>query len=164
MEELKLTEEEQEELLQIERGYNKDRRPECKQVVVGQIVNEAGMPIFQKVQDGSTSDVSWNAAAVSYLKEMQEKGFQYGVFVADSKPVTHDLVTSMNDPKSRIPFVSRCPSNFEAKLEKSCILRAYQEDAWKDMGQFHEGKKVETRERVETLLNLMDIKLEYLIE
>ncbi len=75
------------------------------------------------------------------LKEMQEKGFQYGVFVADSKLVTHDLVTSMNDPKGRIPFVSRCPSNFKAKLEKRCILRAYQEDTWKNMGQFHEGKK-----------------------
>lgn len=138
---LNLTEEEQEELLTIERGYNKDGRPECKQVVVGQIVNESGMPIFQKVQDGSTPDVSWNAAAVSYLKELQENGFRYGVFVADSKLVTHGLVTSMNEPESRIPFVSRCPSNFEGRLEERCILRAYKEGLWEDMGKFHQGKK-----------------------
>ena len=137
---LELTEEEQEELLQIERGYNKDGRPECKQIVVGQIVNESGMPLVQKIQDGSTPDVSWNAAAVSYLKEVQERGFRYGVFVADSKLVTHELVTSMNDPESRIPFVSRCPSNFEGKLEERCILRAYTEGCWEDMGKFHEGK------------------------
>ena len=45
-EKLKLTDEERAELLQIERGYNNDGRPECKQVVVGQIVNEAGSPVI----------------------------------------------------------------------------------------------------------------------
>lgn len=138
---LDLTDEEKAELLQIERGYNKDGRPECRQVVVGQIVNEAGIPVLQKLQDGSTPDVTWNARAIDYLKEIQEKGFRYGVFVADSKLVTHDLVTSMNTPENRIPFVSRCPSNFEGKLEERCILRAYRECRWEDMGKFHNGEK-----------------------
>ena len=136
-----LTAEEKAELLQIERGYNKDGRPECRQVVVGQIVNEAGVPILQKVQDGSTPDVTWNARAIEYLRQVQEKGFRYGVFVADSKLVTHDHVISMNDPERRIPFVSRCPSNFEGKLEERCILKAYRESRWEDMGQFHSGEK-----------------------
>ena len=140
-ENLNLTDEEKEELLQIERGYNKDGRPECKQVVVGQIVNEAGIPVFQKIQDGSTPDVVWNERAIDYLKEIQEKGFKYGVFVADSKLVTHDLVTSMNAPESRIAFVSRCPSNFEGKLEGRSILRAYKENRWEDMGNFQRGEK-----------------------
>ncbi len=138
---MNLTDEERAELLQIECGYNKDGRPECKQAVVGQIVNETGIPIMQKIQDGSTPDVTWNARAIDYLREIQEKGFQYGVFVADSKLVTHDLVTSMNTPENRIPFVSRCPSNFEGKLEERCILRAYSENSWKDMGRFHDGEK-----------------------
>ena len=64
----------------------------------------------------STPDMNWNAAVVSYLKEIQEKGFQYGIFVADSKLVTRSLVESMNEPEGHIPFVSRCPSNFEGKL------------------------------------------------
>lgn len=136
-----LTAEEKAELLQIERGYNKDGRPECRQVVVGQIVNEAGIPILQKVQNGSTPDVTWNARAIEYLRQVQEKGFRYGVFVADSKLVTHALVISMNDPERRIPFVSRCPSNFEGKLEERCILKAYRESRWEDMGQFHSGEK-----------------------
>lgn len=141
LERLELTEEEREEILQIERGYNKDGRPECKQVVVGQIVNESGIPILQKIQDGSTPDVNWNATAVSYLKEIQEKGFQYGVFVADSKLVTHDLVESMNDTEGYIPFVSRCPSNFEGKLADRCILHAYEEGEWEEFGTFQDGKK-----------------------
>ena len=140
-EKLNLTDEEKAELLQIERGYNKDGRPECRQVVVGQIVIEAGIPVCQKIQDGFTPDVVWNAQAIDYLKDIQEKGFQYGVFVADSKLVTHDLVTSMNAPSSRIPFVSRCPSNFEGKLEERCILKAYRECRWEEMGKFHSGEK-----------------------
>ncbi len=57
-ENLDLTDEEKDELLQIERGYNKDGRQECRQVVVGQIVNESGIPVLQKLQDGSTSDIT----------------------------------------------------------------------------------------------------------
>lgn len=136
-----LTREEQEEYLEIERGYNKDGRPQCKQVVVGQIVNEEGMPISSRTMDGSTSDVDWNVQAVGYLKQLQAKGFVYGIFAADSKLVTHELVSSMNQEDSRVTFVSRCPSNFEGKLEERQIQRAYEADNWEDMGQFHEGKK-----------------------
>jgi transposase len=120
---------------------SKRNRSDCRQVVVGQIVNEAGIPILQKVQNGSTPDVTWNARTIEYLRQVQEKGFRYGVFVEDSKLVTHDLVISMNDPERRIPFVSRCPSNFEGKLEERCILKAYRESKWEDMGQFHSGEK-----------------------
>lgn len=134
---MSLTEEEKTDLLQIERGYNKDGRPECKQVVVGQIVNETGIPILQKIQDGFTPDVIWNARAIEYLRE----GFRYGVFVADNKLVPHDLVTSMNTSANRIPFASQCPSNFEGKLKERCILRAYSENGWKDTGRFHKGEK-----------------------
>lgn len=125
----------------IKRGYNRDGRPECRQVVVGQIVNEAGVPILQKVQDGSTPDVTWNARAIEYLRQVQEKGFRYGVFVADSKLVIHEPVISMKDPERRLPFVSRCPSNFEGKLEERCIRKACRESRWEDMGQFHNGEK-----------------------
>ncbi len=47
----------------------------------------------------------------------------------------------MNAPESRISFVSRCPSNFEGKLEERCILRAYSECRWEEMGRFHSGEK-----------------------
>ena len=54
--------------------------------------------------------------------------------------MTRELVTSMNDPESRFPFVSRCPANVERKLEGRSILRAYREGLWEDIGKFHEGK------------------------
>jgi transposase len=100
-----LTKEEQEELLKIERGYNKDGRPQCKQIVVGQIVNEYGIPINNQVMDGSISDSEWNKKAMEYLEELKRKGFKTGVYVADSKLVTNALVSRMNAQETiRIPL------------------------------------------------------------
>jgi transposase len=135
-----LSEEEKSESLKIERGYNKDGRPQCNQVVVGQIVNETGIPAVQKTMNGSTSDVKWNKEAVNYLSEIISEGFKEGIFVADSKLVTAELVKSMCYPDSRINFVSRCPANFSKKLESRMIEKAYKAGQWEDIGKYGENK------------------------
>ena len=127
-------------MLEIKRGYNKDGRPQCNQVVVGQIVNEEGIPIASKTMNGSTSDPEWNTQAVAYLQQMQSVGFQYGIFVADSKLVTHDLVTSMNAPENHVTFVSRCPAGFENKLEERTIHKAYENNQWSEPLSFQDRK------------------------
>ena len=53
----RLSEAERSEILKIDRGYNKDGRPQCNQVVVGQIVNEDGIVLASEVMDGHTSDI-----------------------------------------------------------------------------------------------------------
>ena len=93
-----LTEDEKKELLKIERGYNKDGRPQCNQVVVGQIVNEYGLPLVSKTLDGATSDVEWNREAIQYTAKIASEGFQNGIFVADSKLVTQEHVNEMKQP------------------------------------------------------------------
>lgn len=139
--ELDLTEAEKKELIQIERGYNKDGRPQCNQVVVGQIANEAGIPIVNRVMDGSTSDIEWNKKAVEYFRELNEVGFSEGIYVADSKLVTEEIVTNMCTPGQQIHFVSRCPASFSKKLESRMIHKAYEVDQWVEIGTFHQGKK-----------------------
>ncbi|MDR1581180.1 MAG: hypothetical protein LBS35_12560 [Synergistaceae bacterium] len=89
-------EEERAAILHIERGYNKDGRPECNQVVVGQITNECGVPIVSKTMDGAASDIDWNREAVKYASELAASGFKEGIYVADCKLVTKELVTAMN--------------------------------------------------------------------
>lgn len=135
-----LSQQERAEWLEIERGYNKDGRPQCKQVVVGHIVNEEGIPVASRTMDGTTADTEWNAVAIQYLQQLQGRGFQYGIFVADSKLMTHDLVTSMNEPEHRVDFVSRCPANFEGKLESRMIRKAYEEGNWETIGALSGGK------------------------
>lgn len=140
VENLELTEEEKETVLQIERGYNKDGRPECKQVVVGQITNECGIPIKNKILDGSTSDIEWNREAIRYVSELTEAGFKEGVFVADCKVVTEEHVATMNCPEKRVQFVSRCPANFADKLEHRTIAKAYENGQWNAIGPISEFK------------------------
>ncbi len=57
----------------IKPGYNKDHRPDCNKMVVGQITNEAGIPLLLKGFDGNTSDVNWNAYALEIMLEIQEE-------------------------------------------------------------------------------------------
>nr|WP_176234023.1 hypothetical protein [Candidatus Hakubella thermalkaliphila] len=79
-----VSEEEAEEVLQIVRGYNKDHRPECKQVVIGKIVNEHGMPLASLNMDGNTSDVEWNQKALELVGQMDAGQLNEGIYVADS--------------------------------------------------------------------------------
>ena len=136
-----LTEEEIKSLFKIEKGYNKDGRPQCKQVVVGQITNQIGIPIINKIQSGATSDIDWNRQALNYLEQIRAKGFKVGLYVADSKLMTQEHVTKMNTTKDRINFVSRCPANFADKLENQMISRAFEEGNWVEYGSFSEAKK-----------------------
>jgi transposase len=38
------------------RGYSRDKRPDCKQVVLGLAVNRDGFPVFHEVSEGNTQD------------------------------------------------------------------------------------------------------------
>ena len=136
IEKMDLTDEEKTEVLKIEQGYNKDGLPGCNQVVAGQIVNEMGIPIISRTMDGATSDAEWNKEAIKYLRQIQEKGFSTGIYVADCKAVFNELVTDMSTGNSPVKFVSRCPANFEEKLESKMIERAYASGDWQEYGSF----------------------------
>ncbi len=127
-------------MLAIAKGYNKDGRPQCKQMVVGQIVNEDGIVLVSEALDGNTSDIEWNRQAVRFARGIQEDLAQNGVFVADSKLICEDHFRNLCDPKKRVTFVSRCPANFCSKLESRMIEKAYKQGAWQELGSYHEGK------------------------
>ena len=103
-------------------------------------MNEYGVPVVSKALDGATSDIDWNREAIRYAAEIMSAGFRTGIFVADCKLVTEEHVSAMNDADKRISFVSRCPANFEDKLENRMIARAYEEGKWYEIGTVTETK------------------------
>ena len=143
-----LSEAEQAAVLAIDRGYNKDGRPQCNQVVVGQIVNEDGILLASDTLDGHTSDIDWNRRAIDYVRAIQENLSQAGVFVADSKLICEEHFRNLMQPASRVTFVSRCPANFAGKLESRLIEQAYARNQWQPLGQFHDGKAASQYEAV----------------
>src|SRR3989454_10469595 len=42
----------------MQRGYSRDHRPDCKQVVIALIVNEEGFPLNYEVFDGDRAEVT----------------------------------------------------------------------------------------------------------
>lgn len=127
--------------LKIEHGYNKDHRPDCKQILIGHMVNESGIITKAKTMNGSTSDVEWSKDAVEQMKEFIENGLNEGILIADSKLVTKDLLKAMRDTENKVSFISRCPSNFAGKLESQVIEKAYNEESFLEIGQIGEGEK-----------------------
>lgn len=139
---MELSEEEAKEILNIVRGYNKDHKPECKQVVIGKIVNEHGLPLVNLTMNGNTSDVEWNQKALELVGELYADKLSEGIYVADSKLMTMPLFQTLMNPKHPVRFVSRCPANFGGKLEQKMIEEANTDDKpWLEFGTFGSGKK-----------------------
>ncbi len=49
------------------RGYSRDHRPDCKQVVVGLVLNREGFPIAHEIYDGNTQDRTTVAGMLDLL-------------------------------------------------------------------------------------------------
>lgn len=137
-------EEANEDNLNIVRGYNKDHLPNCKQVVVGKIVNEHGIAVASSIMDDNTSDAEWNEKSIKLVKEMFESRLSEVTYIADSKLINMPNFKMLMDPTSRLKFISRCPSNFNNKIEKKLIKRAYEENNWISAGKLGTGKRAAT--------------------
>ena len=64
---------------QMQRGYSRDQRPDCKQVCIALVVTRCGMPLGYEVFDGNRSDVT----TVKEIVTLMEK--RYGA--ADQSPL-----------------------------------------------------------------------------
>jgi transposase len=117
----------EEEILSIGRGYNKDHRPEYKQIVVGKIVSEHGVPMVSLPMDGNTADVDWNKKAMELAANIFEKELEQGIYIANSKLINMEMFKTLKNPKKKIKFISRCPANFYNKPEDKTIEKAYQD-------------------------------------
>ena len=62
------------------RGYSRDKRPDCKQVVVGLVINRDGFPLAHEIFDGNTQD---RASLPSMLDALEARvgGFRRGQMV-----------------------------------------------------------------------------------
>ena len=125
----------------IKKGYNKDHRRDCKQLLYGKVVSEHGVPISGFAMDGNTSDSIWNRELIKHLKSNYQQMISEGIYIADSKMTNQEMIKELTDPENPISFISRCPSNFYEKIEDKTKERAYEKDDWTDVGKFGKGKK-----------------------
>ena len=129
--------------LNINYGHSKDHRPNCKQMKIGQITNEAGIMVSCNTLDGNTSDVTWNKEALKLIKELQNKFkmIDNAIYVADCKLMTKKLFLKMTDDEDGVLFLSRVPASFDSKLESRIREKAYNEKNWDNVGKIKDTKK-----------------------
>jgi hypothetical protein len=90
------------------RGYSRDHRPDCKQVVVGLVVNREGFPITHEVFAGNTQDRTTLATMLDRLTE--RAGLKEGsTVVVDRGMAFDDNIAEIRRRKLNYVVASRQP-------------------------------------------------------
>jgi transposase len=95
-----------------QRGYSRDHRPDCKQVVIGLVVNRDGFPIAHEVFAGNTQDRTTLATMLDLLKRrvglpeastvVVDRGMAYDQNIAEIKArKLHYLVASRQSERTQ---------------------------------------------------------------
>ncbi|OPG16763.1 hypothetical protein B2M26_05240 [Ferroacidibacillus organovorans] len=97
--------------LQIAYGYSKDRRPDLKQIVLGLGVTPERLPILATIENGNTSDKTWNVTFIRKLRQtLSQEDWEQILYVADSALITKRNLRYMG--RLKLGFVSRLPDLF----------------------------------------------------
>jgi transposase len=90
------------------RGYSRDHRPDCKQVVVGLVVNRDGFPISHEIFAGNTAD---RATLATILDRLADRiGVKAGATVVLDRGMAYDEnIAELNSRKLNYVVASRQP-------------------------------------------------------
>ena len=62
------------------RGYSRDHRPDCAQIVIGLVVTKSGLPLGYEVFDGNRNDATTLEAMMAKMEELYGKASRIWVF------------------------------------------------------------------------------------
>jgi len=95
--------------VKILHGYNKDHRPDCKQIVFGlNITGDGHVPLSYQLYDGNRADVTTHVPNWEQLREMLGK--EDFIYVADSKLCSYENLRTIAENGGR--FITVVPRNF----------------------------------------------------
>ncbi|RCS34369.1 IS1634 family transposase [Heyndrickxia coagulans] len=102
--------------LQITYGYSKAHRPDLKQIVLGMGVTPERIPILAKVENGNTSDKSWNVEFIQKMRKiLSHEDWKNLIYQADSALITTENLAEIQ--QQNLSFISRLPDTFGLSTE-----------------------------------------------
>src|SRR5271163_1260827 len=114
-----------EECDKAKRGYSRDRRPDCVQVVIALIVTPDGFPLAYEVMDGNTSD---KTTLKEFLAKIEK---QYGkakrTWVMDRGIPTEEVLAEMRNSKTPIHYLVGSPRGRLTQLEKAFLTKPWED-------------------------------------
>jgi transposase len=98
------------------RGYSRDGRPDCKQVVVALVITPEGFPLAYEVMDGNTSD---KTTLRGFLKKIEDLyGQARRVWLMDRGIPTEAILAEMRASEREMFYLVGTPRGRVAKFEK----------------------------------------------
>jgi len=86
-----------------QRGFSKDHRPDLNQMVVGAVIDDAGMPICCEMWPGNTADVKTLLPVMNRLRERFQ--IRSVCIVADRGMISDSTLKVLEDPKDPISYI-----------------------------------------------------------
>ena len=106
------------------RGYSRDGRPDCKQVVIALVITPQGFPLAYETLPGNTSD---KATLRTFLKKMEELyGKARRVWLMDRGIPTEKILTEMRASEQEMFYLVGTPRARVAKYEKEWLELPWQ--------------------------------------
>jgi transposase len=104
-----------EEIPQAKRGYSRDHRPDCRQVVIALVITPKGFPLAYEVMDGNTSDRTTlrgfldrietaygKARRTQRVPRVMDRGVPTEALLAEMREPSRQMFYLVGTPKARI--------------------------------------------------------------
>jgi hypothetical protein len=105
------------------RGYSRDRRPDCPQVVLCLAVDRQGWPIAWDLLPGNTADTTAFVAMIAKLRERFH--IRRVVVVADRGMISRDTIALLeNDADAPFDFILGCKMRQQKEVSEEVLARA----------------------------------------
>ena len=101
------------------RGYSRDGRPDCKQVVVALVITPEGFPLAYEVMDGNTSDKTTLRGFLKKIEDLYGKARR--VWLMDRGIPTEALLEEMRAAEREMFYLVGTPRGRVAKYEKQWL-------------------------------------------
>ena len=103
---------------QAKRGYSRDKRPDCKQVCIGLVVNTEGLPVGYEVFDGNRRDVTTLEEMVRLMEDQYGKAQR--VWVLDRGFVSEENLNFLRGRRAQyiVGTLRAVLKNFDKELDE----------------------------------------------
>src|SRR5580658_6773764 len=101
------------------RGYSRDGRPDCKQVVVALVITPEGFPLAYETMDGNTSDKTTLRGFLEKIESLYGKARR--VWLMDRGIPTEAILREMRDPAREMFYLVGTPRARVTKYEKQWL-------------------------------------------
>lgn len=116
---------EMEENPKAKRGYSRDSRPDCLQVVIALVVTPDGFPLAYEVMDGNTSEHKTLRVFLERIEKTYGKARR--VWVMDRGIPTEAMLAEMRQPDRQIAYLVGTPRGRVNKHEKKWLDLPWQQ-------------------------------------